>query len=230
MAKYIVINGIRIDKNYQDFVPETFGRLTTIGPKFRIADGTYQVCQCSCGNVTVKRSQCIGNQTLSCGCIAKEVTRNRSVTHGHGVHGKQTAEYKTWGSMFSRCYNKKMQYYKNYGGRGIEVCKRWWAENNGYLNFLNDMGPRPSNQHSIDRIDVNGDYCPENCRWATRKEQGRNKQRSRYVVAFGQTKTVAEWSELFGVAENTITFRLNSGFAPYLAVSLRGHKDRKWSK
>jgi len=221
MAKYIVINGIRIDKDYQNFVPETFGRLTTIGPRFILGKLTYQTCQCACGNTAVVMRQCLGKQTHSCGCLAKEVTRNRSITHGHGVHGKQPPEYRAWSSMHTRCYNQKVKSYPHYGGRGIEVCSRWKAENGGYLNFLEDMGPRPSPKHSVDRIDVNGDYCPENCRWATAKEQANNKRCNRHITAFGETKTISEWSRVYGVGITTINHRINKGWTHEQAVSQR---------
>lgn len=100
-------------------------------------------------------------------------------------------EYRSWQSMKNRCYDKNATGYKNYGGRGIKVCDRWLARPYGFKNFLEDMGRRPEGT-SLDRIDVNGDYCPENCRWATQSQQSNNTRRNRKFVAFGVEGTFTE--------------------------------------
>ena len=104
--------------------------------------------------------------------------------------------------MKTRCTNPKTWNYSNYGGRGIKVCEEW---NKSFDRFLACMGPKPSSRHSIDRIDNNGNYCPENCRWATAKEQGRNRRINTAVTYKGETRTVAEWSERLGM--NVVTLR-----------------------
>lgn len=123
----------------------------------------------------------------------------------HGLSGSRI--YNCWVDMKRRCYNKRNKRYNQYGGRGIEVCQEWkdsfeqfyeWAMENGYDDSL-----------TLDRIDVNSNYCPSNCRWATRKEQMRNTTRNHYVTAFGETKTIAEWSDMFGVHQDVIKDRLN---------------------
>lgn len=98
----------------------------------------------------------------------------------------KTKEYETWYSMKRRCYNPKSHKYKNYGGRGIKVCDRWMDPTNGFQNFLADMGPRPGKGYSIERVDVNGDYCPENCKWITIQEQKFNKTNT-LIVPVGET-------------------------------------------
>lgn len=123
------------------------------------------------------------------------------------VHGlRNSVEYSVWQDMLNRCRNPKVASYPNYGGRGIVVCQEWYDFN----TFYTDMGSRPSSTHSIDRIDCNGNYTPENCRWATREEQYCNKRNNHFVTFNGSTKTVAEWSRYTGIKSATIYKRLNT--------------------
>lgn len=136
----------------------------------------------------------------------------------HGL--SKTRIYECWIDMKKRCYNPKNKRFPNYGARGIQVCDEWrtnflafydWAMNNGYQDNL-----------TLDRIKVNEDYSPSNCRWATAKEQARNTTRNHYVTAFGKTRTIAEWSEIFGVKPDVIRDRLNKlHWEPEEAVSLK---------
>lgn len=133
----------------------------------------------------------------------------RNYRHGYKTAGKYSTEYSTWLNIRARCTNPSNASYERYGARGIRVCERWMAD---FLNFLEDMGRRPSLDHSIDRIDNDGDYFPENCRWATRKEQCRNRRSSKFLMFRGDEKTAAEWSELFGLSQRTLHYRLKSGW------------------
>lgn len=108
--------------------------------------------------------------------------------------------------MRSRCHNPNDFAYKHYGLRGIRVCDRWKK----FLNFVSDMGDRPTPKHQINRIDNDGNYCPENCEWATQKQQANNTRRNRLITVRGETKTVAQWSELTGMPQSTIWRRLHS--------------------
>jgi hypothetical protein len=108
------------------------------------------------------------------------------------------AEYRTWSSMKVRCYNQNDAGYKNYGGRGIKICDRWRYS---FKSFLDDMGPRPSPEHSIDRINVNGNYEPLNCRWADPIQQASNKRSTILIEYQGQKKTLPEWCRHFGLKE-----------------------------
>lgn len=128
----------------------------------------------------------------------------------HVHHGlMDTPEYRAWTGMRRRCHNRRCAEWDNYGGRGIEVCERW----DRFLNFLSDMGHRPSPQHSLDRIDMNGHYEPSNCRWATRSEQNQNTRKNRFIIHNGLSLTLSEWSRRTGFSPAVITTRLDSGWS-----------------
>lgn len=133
-------------------------------------------------------------------------------------------EYITYTSMLTRCRNPHHKDYQNYGGRGIKVCDRWLGKN-GYQNFRKDMGAKPSPCHSIDRIDVNGGYSPDNCRWATIKEQANNKLNTQFVKIGGVKKSITEWAEDLQMSKFTIRHRLERGWSPEEALLLPYQKD-----
>lgn len=149
---------------------------------------------CGCGNKFIARiSGVIHSKGASCGC--------KKTTHGMC----RTPEHAAWTGMRRRCSLTTDQQYHIYGARGIKVCDRW---KDSFANFFEDMGPRPSPKHSLDRIDVDGDYCPENCRWATQKEQMRNVTYNRKIEYDGVTRCLAEWSELTGISASLISIRI----------------------
>lgn len=131
----------------------------------------------------------------------------------HGMFG--TPEYGAWASMIQRCENRANPYFASYGGRGIAVCARWRAS---FADFLADMGRKPSVGHSLDRINVDGNYEPSNCRWATARQQARNKRNSLFATINGETKHVAEWADAVGVAPSLIANRINKGWTPERAI------------
>lgn len=211
MAEYIVVHGIRVAKSWE---PETFGRLTSIGPAFRLGDVTHQVCECGCSTTKVfRKSNLLRLCTASCGCLSVK----------HGKH--KEPEYNAWIHMIHRCTNTKDKSYPDYGGRGIRVCDRWLGEQ-GFQNFLEDMGPRPEGM-SIDRIDNEGHYCPENCRWATAKEQARNRRTSKILTLGKDSHTVAEWAEILGVNPCSIASRVSYGWSDERILT---QPYRPWSK
>lgn len=131
-------------------------------------------CRCECGlERTVDGYNLSYGSSVSCGCLKRKASAERILRHGDARTGKLTVEYLAWCKMKTRCYNPKCERYPSYGGRGIAVCERW---RNSYEAFLADMGRKPTQQHSLDRRDVNGNYEPGNCRWATDHEQRMNKR------------------------------------------------------
>lgn len=161
-------------------------------------------CQCKCGKIVVILGSSLrtGN-TTSCGCLRTDFLTTGVANRRHGL--SRTPTYEAWKAMFQRCYNPKHKSYGDYGGRGITVCERW---RESFDNFLADMGERPKGKHSIDRFpNQNGNYEPGNCRWATWKEQHRNRRNNMLVTSNGVTKTAPEWSEETGVTAPTIKWR-----------------------
>lgn len=140
----------------------------------------------------------------------------RNYRHGYKTAGRYSTEYAIWNGMRARCHNPNNPNFQRYGARGITVCDAWRSD---FLMFLNDMGRRPSARHTLDRVDNDGNYTPENCRWATLKDQCRNRRSSRFLTANGETKTQAEWSEISGVSQGTLHSRLKSGWSADRAVT-----------
>jgi hypothetical protein len=181
----------------------TFGRLTVVTcATRRMRNQMAFVCQCACGKRTVVPSYALRSGAIkSCGCLRLDTVRTRFTTHGK----THTTEHSIWTGMLNRCRNPKIAAYVHYGGRGITVCDRWRSS---FTLFLSDMGPRPSWKHSIDRIDNDGPYSPENCRWATPSQQANNSRHNRRITHDGVTKNIGQWAKSLGVTKETINARL----------------------
>jgi hypothetical protein len=142
-------------------------------------------------------------------------------------HGRwNTPTWKSWACMINRCERPQHEQYPRYGGRGILICARW----HDFENFLADIGERPSNDHSIERIDNDGNYEPGNCRWANRFEQARNRRNSRFLVIDGQQKLIVEWLELSGVSRSLFEARKRLGWADKEAVFTPAEKRKPFSR
>lgn len=167
-------------------------------------------CKCDCGNnIVVRGKSLMSGETKSCGCLQKELASARLTKHG----GFGSRLYAVWNSMRQRCNNPNHHAYKNYGGRGIRICSEWddfekfkyWAIQNGY----DETAKR--GECTLDRIDVNGNYCPENCRWANMKEQSSNRRDSIILNLDGQKKSLMDWADVFGVNYCTAWKRFSNG-------------------
>lgn len=187
-----------------------FGRLTVLNRDgVSSCGGVKWRCRCSCGiEKTINGAGIKTGLVVSCGCYHRETTAQRLRIHGHLVNEKHSPEYMTWRAMLRRCKDENFTDYAIYGGRGIAVCDRWLE----FTNFLADMGRRPDGS-SLDRIDSDAGYSPDNCRWATAKEQARNMRSNRMMTLDGVTKCVVEWSEELGIGQNTIRGRLFAGWS-----------------
>lgn len=161
-------------------------------------DSKYGMYQCPCGKEFKTSHQHVKSEhTKSCGCRK----RNRWLTHGMHL----LSENQIWRSMKYRCSNPKHKQFYDYGGKGIKVCDSWL---NSFENFYRDVGPRPSLLHTLDRKNGNGNYCPDNCRWATKLEQQNNTKSNKFIEYNGKTQTVAQWSRELGLRQSLLHYRL----------------------
>jgi hypothetical protein len=212
-----------------DEVGRMFGRLTVLSRAGTDADekATWH-CMCVCGNEIVTSGHHLrGGNTRSCGCLRNDIASDNwlihgmptRLTHGDTAGGNQTAEHRSWAAMIQRCTNPNVERYPCYGGRGITVCDHWRFS---YSNFLADMGRKPTIKHSLDRINVNGNYEKLNCRWATIIEQANNKQRPKLTEVEKHIHDLARRAVRYAVASG----RMNRA-ATFICVSC-GNQAREW--
>lgn len=205
-----------MSKHCIDLKGMRFGRLLVLEREGVSSQGSVRWrCLCDCGTEVVVDGRHLRRGTSqSCGCLAREVTSSRSTVHGLANHRVSNIYH----CMRARCYNVNDRSYKYYGGRGIEVCERWRNSPGGFLAFVEDMG-LPPEKASLDRIDNNGNYCPENCRWATPEEQANNKSSNIKIEHAGVVMTAAQWKEKRGYKKTLIYDRLRSGWSESEAVN-----------
>lgn len=195
-------------KSRIDITGQKFNRLTAVEPHHRSAGRKWHwvfVCECGIRKILDANHVRYG-AVKSCGCLKSEVTIAKNTKHGLS----RTSEYTIWRDMIRRCNQVRRDDFCNYGGRGIKVCQRWVES---FEAFLEDMGRRPSQYHSVDRKDNDGDYMPGNCHWADKKTQARNRRTNRVIEYNGKSMIVAAWAEVSGLTESAICSRLKRGWS-----------------
>jgi hypothetical protein len=209
----------------EDITGKRYGRLTAIRldhvrEKKNGHPLQYWLCRCDCGNEKVILKYHLGKSILSCGCYNKEQLRGRMTKHGD----TKNPIYHRWVRMKERCYNKNHQAYSNYGGRGIKVCDEWlvyenfkkWVLANGYRSDL-----------QIDRIDNDGDYCPENCRFTDGNVQATNRRSTKFIEYNGERLSYSEWSRRLGSSKDIVAIRIAAGWSEIDAITLKPKQRRK---
>lgn len=191
-----------------------FGRLTVVAFSHTHDGRAMWSCACACGKLAVVNGKLLrSGHTQSCGCLGVEA--RVAATKKHGASRSNDRTYNCWKDMRKRCNNPASAYYYRYGGRGISVCSAW----DNYNTFLADMGACPEG-YSIERIDINKGYEPENCKWIPANRQQRNTSKSRYITAFGKTQLLVEWAEEYSIPMRTLAQRLGKlGWPTEVAIS-----------
>ena len=188
-----------------------YGRLTVLSDGVLRKKKRTVVCVCECGKrVEVNLTNLVTGRSTSCGCYLREVNRNKAT---HGMSGSRT--FRIWNLMIQRCENKNNPAYARYGGRGIKVSPSWHT----FTNFLHDMGEGPEGM-TLDRVDNNKGYSKNNCRWATIFTQANNKNNNHRITHNGQQRTLAEWSRVVGIKQETIRRRIKSGWSVEKALTI----------
>lgn len=208
----------------KNLIGQKFGRLLVLKRADNFKGRTYWLCQCECGNQKVIMGKLLLNgSTQSCGCLCRE--RAAESAHNRAKHGDyKTRLYSIWTGMKDRCYFPATNGYKNYGAKGIKVCDEWhqyipfrdWALSHGYAEEL-----------TIDRIDNNKDYCPENCRWAAIKEQRHNSSQNHFLEYNNERHTIDEWAKIIGINYFTLWNRIRRGWSVKEALTKPVQKQNK---
>lgn len=207
---------------YIDLTGQRFGRLVVLKEVERNKFGHIQwLCQCDCGNTVISSTSVLrAGKRKSCGCIQPR------------YYAKNKRLYGVWCGMLNRCENQNTKSYKDYGARGIAVCPEWhtfknfldWAISSGYDQEA------PFGEYTIDRVDTNGDYCPENCRWVSYKQQARNNRHNHLVTIDGETMPLVSAAEKYGISINTVKMRIKRGWSDVDAIttpSARANSERQ---
>lgn len=207
-AKDLIFEAIPTNPSFKNLVGQKFNMLTVIGYAGRVKKNQFWYCRCDCGGITrTKTYSLVHAKAKSCGCMVKIWAGDRFRTHGNSC-GPDKNMYSIWRGMLARCLNENSTGYSDYGARGIKVCERWME----FDNFLADMGDRPKGM-SIDRIDVNGNYEPSNCRWATLSAQANNTRRNVFYERDGERLTVSQWAYKVGLSPDLVHARLTRGWS-----------------
>jgi hypothetical protein len=208
----------------KDLAGRRFGRWIVLERAPRLPHRMSQnwICRCDCGaEKSVRGRSLVIKESTSCGCFREENKSRLHTKHGHSPTGNYSPTYKSWSAMHARCKYKHFIGAKYYAERGITVCDRWRK----FENFLADMGERPP-RTSLDRVDTNGGYEPGNCRWATYKQQGRNRRNVRLIEFNGETLSIPEWAERLGIHMETMRKRFRK-LSVVSALTTPVHENKK---
>ena len=209
-------NSTRHAHNFIDLTGQEFCLWTVLGlAEVRKGYGAFWLCRCQCGTERIILGKCLRRgSTKTCGC--------RPAGLKHGLY--RTRSHMCWTNMLQRCTNPVCPTWKNYGARGITVCKRWLT----FENFYADMGNPPTAKHSIDRIDNNGNYEPANCHWATKQEQCNNSRQNHLLTFQGRTQTLTQWAKETGLGIDRLRSRIRNSWSAERALTqpAQHHKTR----
>ena len=228
ICKELTMNEIVITrpvvKPKQNLCGLRFGRLVVLST-WRYEKGTKLLCLCRCSCGAIKpsvMSYLMVYDTMSCGCLLKKRENRRT----NPVRRQRRLLYHVWRTMKRRCYEPTNKAFKYYGRRGITVCERWMD----FSNFLEDMQPSYKSGLTIERINNDGSYCPENCRWATQEEQVNNTRQNRYLEFEGIRHTISQWSRIMGIQRLTLFARLQDNWSVERALTTPVRKMAHFSR
>lgn len=202
---------IKFGNNFKDLTGQGFGRWLVLAfSHCNSQRNSCWFCVCQCGIFRiVNRTMLIKGTSKSCGCLRRDL----KTTHGM----KNSPEYKSWDAMRQRCLNRNHIAYSRYGGKGIEICDRWL---HSFANFYADIGPRPSKSYSIERLDNSGPYSPDNCVWATRKQQQANRGDNKILTYEGVTMHLSAWARKYALSKCCLSLRLKRGWSIEAALTI----------
>lgn len=211
------VHYITLAKHAKDITGQRFGRLVALGPVVERKGGQIMwLCRCDCGNLTTIRSQGIrSGRTQSCGCFHRELVTRLGTTHGLTDNPLRTI----WSDIIKRCTNPNATNYKNYGGRGISICDEWRHDFQAFFDHVTQLPHCGEKGYSIDRIDNDGNYEPNNVRFATKYEQSHNSRRSTLITYNGETKCIADWARSVGMKPSMLSGRLRRNMSIKDALS-----------
>lgn len=200
-----------------DLTGERFGRLTVIQPEGKNRHGSYMwLCRCDCGTMKVLNSSELRRGNVnSCGCLSRELARERLTKHGYS----RTRIYSEWKKMNGRCRDDNSYNTLKYAKRGIKVCDSWANDFQAFLDHVSRLPHYDEPGYSLDRIDNDGDYEPGNVRWANAVTQANNRSSNVYITYSGETHTMAEWARKLGMSYNKLQWRIYSGWPIEKALS-----------
>lgn len=207
-------------KKEKDITGQRFGNLVAIKKVEKKKNRTFWLFKCDCGNEKeINKSSVLSGRSKSCGCFHKKMMHAKFSIHNE----TETRLYQCWRDMKVRCLLKTNIHYKNYGGRGITICEEWLKSFVSFANWAISKGY--SDNLTLDRIDVNGNYCPENCRWITQKEQAKNKRNNRKITFDKKTMILSDWLRFFGFkSTSSFSYYKKKGFSDTQILTLFKNK------